>query len=60
MILKKSVKSGNQCESVIQTSYDIIKAHGGEIRVESKEGEARPDDPVGRGTEFIIQIPGRT
>jgi signal transduction histidine kinase len=35
-------------------SYDIIKAHGGEIKVESKE--ARPDDPVGRGegTEFRI------
>jgi signal transduction histidine kinase len=29
-------------------SYDIIKAHGGEIRVETKEGE---------GSEFIIQIP---
>jgi signal transduction histidine kinase len=29
-------------------SYDIIKAHGGEIRVESKEGE---------GCEFIIQLP---
>ncbi len=51
MILKKSVKSGNQCESVIQTSYDIIKAHGGEISVESKEGE---------GTEFIIRIPVKT
>ena len=74
--MKKSVKFGNQCESpdwigtgVIQTSYDIVKAHGGEIRVESKEGEARPparpghsggDDPVGRGTEFITQIPVRT
>jgi signal transduction histidine kinase len=51
---------------VIQTVYDIIKAHGGEIKVETKE--ARPDDPclkhsVGqtlgqeRGTEFIIQLP---
>jgi len=29
-------------------SYDIIKAHGGEIKVDTKEGE---------GTEFIIQIP---
>jgi signal transduction histidine kinase len=33
---------------VIQTSYDIVKAHGGEIKVEAKEGE---------GTKFIIQIP---
>ena len=29
-------------------SYDIIKAHGGELRVETKEGE---------GAEFIIQLP---
>ena len=41
----------------LSLSYDIVKAHGGEIKVETKEGEARPDDPVGRGTEFIIQLP---
>jgi signal transduction histidine kinase len=29
-------------------SYDIIKTHGGEIRVESTEGE---------GAEFIINLP---
>jgi signal transduction histidine kinase len=29
-------------------SYDIIKAHGGEIRVETKEGG---------GSEFVIQLP---
>ena len=45
---QKSVQSVHPCKSVIQTSYDIIKAHGGEIKVESKEGE---------GTEFIIQLP---
>ena len=45
---QKSVKSIHPCKSVIQTSYDIIKAHGGEIKVESKEGE---------GSEFIIQLP---
>ena len=44
----KSVKSINQCKSVIQTTYDIIKAHGGEIKVETKEGE---------GTEFTVQLP---
>ncbi len=33
---------------MVQISYDIIKAHGGEIKVESKEGE---------GTEFIIILP---
>ena len=44
----KSVQSINPCPSVIQTSYDIVKAHGGEIKVETKEGE---------GTEFIVQLP---
>jgi len=29
-------------------SYDIIKAHGGEFKVETKEGE---------GSEFVIQLP---
>ncbi len=33
---------------MIQTSYDIIKAHGGEIKVETKEGES---------AEFIIELP---
>jgi len=32
----------------LSLSYDIIKAHAGEIKVETKEGE---------GTEFIIQLP---
>ena len=31
----------------LSLSYDIIKAHGGEIKVETKEGE---------GAEFIITI----
>jgi K+-sensing histidine kinase KdpD len=43
----KSVKSINQCKSVIQTIYDIVKAHGGDIKAETKEGE---------GAEFIIQL----
>jgi signal transduction histidine kinase len=46
--MKKSVKSINLWESVIQTVYDIVKAHGGELKVETKEGE---------GSEFIIQLP---
>ncbi len=33
----------------LSLSYDIIKAHGGEIRVESKEGEY---------TECVVQLPG--
>jgi signal transduction histidine kinase len=32
----------------LSLSYDIVKAHGGEINVESKEGE---------GSEFLIQLP---
>jgi signal transduction histidine kinase len=32
----------------LSLSYDIIKAHGGEIIVETKEGE---------GTTFIVKIP---
>ena len=32
----------------LSLSYDIVKAHGGEIKVETKEGEF---------TEFLIQIP---
>ena len=42
----------------LSLSYDIVKAHGGELSVETKEGEARPDDPVGRGSTFKIQLPG--
>lgn len=45
---EKSVQSINPCKSVIQTIYDIVKAHGGELKVETKEGE---------GSEFIIQLP---
>ena len=32
----------------LSLTYDIIKAHGGEIKVETKEGE---------GSEFIILLP---
>ncbi len=32
----------------LSLSYDIVKAHGGEIKVESREGE---------GTEFVILLP---
>ena len=53
----KSVKSINPFKSVFQTMYDIVKAHSGEIKVKTEEGEARPDDPFGRGTTFIIQLP---
>ena len=32
----------------LSMAYDIVKAHGGEIRVETKEGE---------GSEFVVQLP---
>jgi signal transduction histidine kinase len=32
----------------LSMSYDIIKAHGGELKVETKEDE---------GSEFVIQLP---
>jgi signal transduction histidine kinase len=32
----------------LSLSYDIVKVHGGEIRVQSKEGE---------GTTFILRLP---
>ena len=44
----QSVQSFHPCESVIQTKFDIVKAHGGVIKVETKEGE---------GSVFNMQIP---
>jgi signal transduction histidine kinase len=32
----------------LSLSYDIVKAHGGELKVETKEGA---------GSEFIISLP---
>ena len=44
----KSVQSINPCKSVIQTIFDIVKAHSGVLKAETIEGE---------GTTFIIQLP---
>ena len=44
----KSVQSFHLCKSVIQTFYDIVKAPGGELKLETKEGE---------GTDFKIVLP---
>ena len=42
----------------LSLSYDIVKAHGGEIRVYSEEDEGNPDSfGKGKGTEFIITLP---
>jgi signal transduction histidine kinase len=32
----------------LSLSYDIVKAHGGELKVETKEGE---------GSVFVIRLP---
>ena len=34
----------------LSLSYDIVKAHGGELKVGTKEGE---------GSEFIIELPNQ-
>ena len=44
----KSVKFINPYKSLIQTNYDIVKAHGGELKVETIEGGE---------SIFNIQIP---
>ena len=44
----KSAQSLNQYKSVIQTIYDIVKAHGGELKVETNEGD---------GSEFFVKLP---
>jgi len=44
----KSVQSFHPCKSVIQTIYDIVKVHGGKLKVETREGE---------GSEFSMQLP---
>ena len=44
----KSVKSFNPCKSVIQIFYDIVKAHGGELNVDTMEEN---------GSTFTIHLP---
>jgi signal transduction histidine kinase len=39
----------------LSLSYDIVKAHGGELKVETKEGEGMTAGQ--EGTTFVIQIP---
>ena len=48
--MNTSVKSFHPCKSVIPTVFDIVKAHGGELRVESPS-------KVVAGSVFIIQLP---
>jgi len=72
---QKSVQSIHSCKSVIQTNYDIIKAHGGERKVESPS--SLPDKQVAEaaehagkegvglsavqaGSKFTIQLPSKS
>jgi hypothetical protein len=55
----KSVKSIHPRKSVIQTSYDIIKANGGEIKVETKKERAAPllfNCPLHKNTIIMLVI----
>ena len=39
---------------MIQTIYDIVKAHGGKLKLETQpEGAGKEEE----GAEFIIQLP---
>ncbi len=56
----KSVKSLNLYKSVIQTKYDILKAHGGQIFVRaasSGESHGKVESKEKDGTTFIIKLP---
>lgn len=44
----KSVQSWHPCAFVIQTIYNIVKAHGGELTLDSNEE---------LGTRFTIKMP---
>ena len=42
----------------LSLSYDIVKAHGGEIKVNTKENEGLPSGALAQGgTEFAIILP---
>jgi len=45
---RKSVQSVHSCKSMIHISYDIVKAHGRELNVMTKEGQ---------GSIFNIELP---
>lgn len=50
--------TGQGTDLGLSLSYDIIKAHGGAIKVETKVDERYPDNfGKGEGTTFIIQLP---
>jgi hypothetical protein len=58
----KSVQSFHPYKSVIQTIYDIVKAHGGELKVETRHIEGLPTGASakvgkeGAETTFAIRL----
>jgi signal transduction histidine kinase len=42
----------------LSLAYDIVKAHGGELKVKTKENEGLPGEQP--GTTFIIQLPNHS
>ncbi len=53
----KSVQSDNPFKSVIQTNYDIVKAHGGELTVENIYKDLPTWVVAKAGAEFEISLP---
>ena len=48
MVLHSTKNTGQGTGLGLSLSYDIVKAHGGELKVETKEEE---------GAAFVIQLP---
>ena len=46
---------GQAWQSVIQTSYDIIEAHRGALKVETLPADQ--EGKGGEGSEFIVRLP---
>jgi len=47
----QSVKSVQLCKSVVQTCFDIVKAHGGKLHFETEQGTV---------TTFFIELPTKS
>ena len=61
MLIKKSLyvfttkPTGQGTGLGLSLAYDIVKAHGGELKVETNEGKGLPAGQA--GSTFTIQIP---
>ena len=57
---RKSANSINPSKSAIQTSYDIVKAHGKDLKVESLPNCKRGRSHDEAGSLFFITLPIKT